>query len=185
MGFDSALIGNIGFMEMAKEAGLALRGDYGLNVFNSVSLQVLRDLGFRSATVSFELMLRQAGALSKYLDTELVVYGRLPLMVTENCTVRNVTGVCSCDRFSGLTDRSGLTFPILKDYGCRNQLLNSKKLFLADRQSDYMELGLWGARLLFTTENSREVLSVAERYLGRSTYAPGAVTRGLYYRGVE
>ena len=84
-----------------------------------------------------------------------------------------------------MTDRSGVTFPIVKEFGCRNQILNSKTLFLADRQPDYMNLGLWGARLHFTTESAAQVLAVTERDLGRGDYAPAAVTRGLYYRGVE
>ena len=64
-------------------------------------------------------------------------------------------------------------------------ILNSKKLFLADRSEDYMSSGLWGVRLVFTTENSMECAAVTERYLGRNGYAPNGYTRGLYYRGVE
>ena len=52
-------------------------------------------------------------------------------------------------------------------------------------EADYRRAGIWGARLLFTTENPRECVQVAERYLGRGRYEPNDFTRGLYYRDVE
>ena len=74
---------------------------------------------------------------------------------------------------------------MVKAPGCRNEILNSKKLFLADKSADYGRLGLWAARLQFTTENAFECVQAAERYLGRGRWAPAEYTRGLYYREVE
>ena len=90
-----------------------------------------------------------------------------------------------CDTAVALTDRKGAVFPIVKEPSCRNVILNSKKLFLADRADEYMNIGLWGVRLCFTTENPRECREVLERYLCLGGYEPGEFTRGLYYRGVE
>ena len=59
------------------------------------------------------------------------------------------------------------------------------KLFLGDKMEDILSCGLWGARLLFTTESPRECLQVVKAYLGQSDYRPNGLTRGLYYRGVE
>lgn len=185
MGIKEILCGNIGQIVTAKSMGFDVRGDFGLNIYNSRSINVLRDLGLISATASFELRIEQIRDLSKSINTEMIVYGRLPLMITENCVVRNSTGVCSCESFTGLKDRNGFTFPVLKEFGCRNTILNSKKLFLADRQSDYMTAGLWGVRLQFTTENAMECSAIMARYLGMNDYEPSGHTRGLYYRGVE
>lgn len=74
---------------------------------------------------------------------------------------------------------------MVKAPGCRNEILNSKKLFLADKQGDYQRLGLWAARLQFTTENAVECVQAAERYFGRGNWVPPDYTRGLYYREVE
>jgi len=185
LGIREVLAGNLGHVLYARERGFDVRGDFGLNVFNSETLSVCRDLGLKSATLSPELRMEQIRDLSKTLDTELIVYGRLQLMVTENCIVKNSTGACACDSFSGLTDRNGFTFPVVREFGCRNVILNSKKLFLADRAKDYLQAGLWGVRLAFTTENAIECAAVTERYLNRNNYTPNAFTRGLYYRGVE
>jgi len=185
LGVTEALVGNIGQIQFARGHGMTVRGDYGLNVFNSETLNVLRTLGLKSATLSFELRLAEIRDLSKPLETEIIVYGRLPLMLTENCIIRNSTGVCTCDNFSGIVDSRGALFPVVPEFGCRNVLLNSKKLFMADRRQATSSIGLWAQRLSFTTENALECVAVMKRYMGLSDYEPQGYTRGLYYRGVE
>ena len=106
-------------------------------------------------------------------------------MIMESCIIQNRTGRCGCENSNVLTDRKGAQFPVVKAPGCRNEILNSKKLFLADRTQDYGRLGLWAARLMFTTENAMECAQVLERYLGQGSYQPNEYTRGLYYRDVE
>jgi putative protease len=185
LGITQALVGNIGHIQYVKSNGFQVRGDFGLNVFNSQTLKVLKDLGLLSATLSFELRYEQIRDLSKSIDCELIVYGRLPLMLTENCIIRNSTGVCACDNFSGLKDRQGASFPVVPEFKHRNVVLNSKKLFLADKREEMSKIGLWAERLMLTTENAVESLAVVKRYLGQGDYAPSSYTRGLYFRGVE
>ena len=106
-------------------------------------------------------------------------------MIMENCIIKNRTGSCNCQNTNILTDRKGARFPVVSAPGCRNELLNSQKLFLADKAADYRRLGLWAQRLLFTTENPRECVQVAQRYLDQGSWSPNEYTRGLYYRDVE
>jgi putative protease len=185
LGITEALVGNPGQARMARELGFALRGDFGLPVFNSQAEREYKRLGFLSLTASFEQKLAQIRDLSKEVDTELIAYGRLPLMITEQCAVHNRTGKHACSNMNQLTDRKGYQFPVVKAYGCRNEILNAHKLFLADREADYLRLGLWAIRLQFTTENGLECVQVLERYQGKGPYTPNTYTRGLYYRGVE
>jgi putative protease len=185
MGITEALVGTLGLVRPAWDAGMLVRGDFGLGAYNSQTLKELKRLGFRSATASFELRLSQIRDLSKALDLELIVYGRLPLMITENCIIEQRSGRCGCENSNILTDRTGARFPVVKAPGCRNEILNSKKLFLADKREDYQRLGLWAARLQFTTENAVECAQAAQRYLGKGAWTPGEYTRGLYYREVE
>ena len=184
-GVNEALVGNLGHVALARRAGMSLRGDFGLNAFNSRTLNVLCDAGFLSATASFELRLAQIRDLRKSLDLEMIVYGRLPLMVSDQCVIRHSAGRCACAAPAQMADRTGNVFHVVKDFGCRNVIYNAHKLYLADRMSDVEVCGLWGARLLFTTESARECVEVAKAYLGRSDYRPNVLTRGLYYRGVE
>ena len=184
-GINEALVGNLGHAMLAKSVGLNVRGDFGLNVFNSLTMEMVRQAGFLSATASFELRIAQIRDLSKTLDTEMIVYGRLPLMVSDQCVIRHSSGRCSCAIPAQMSDRMGAVFPVVKEYGCRNVIYNAHKLYLADKAEDLYGAGLWGMRMLFTTETPRECLEVAKVYLGQSNYQPNVLTRGLYYRGVE
>ena len=185
LGVTQALAGGWGMLPLARELGFTLRGDYGLGVYNSQTLKELKRLGFASATASFELKLAQIRDISKPVDIEMLVYGRLSLMLTQNCLIRTHTGRCTCENNNRLTDRKGEQFPVVKAFGCRSEILNSKKLFLADKAAEWKKIGLWAGRLMFTTENARECVQVLERYLDRGTYEPNDYTRGLYYRDVE
>ena len=184
LGATEALVGTYGLLAPAKKLGYTLRGDYGLPVFNAQALKELKRLGLASATASFELKLAQIRDMSKAIPVEALVYGRLPLMVTQNCIIKNRAGRCACEGENILTDRKGERFPVVKAPGCRNEILNSKKLFLADKP-DWQGCGLTYARLSFTTERPWECVQAVERYLGRGQWAPVEFTRGLYYRGVE
>ena len=185
LGITDALIGNLGMAPVAQKLGFTLRGDFGLEVYNSQAVKEYKRLGFSSLTLSFELKFPQLRDISKSLDTELITYGRLPLMLMESCIIKNRTGSCNCQNTNILTDRKGARFPVVKAPGCRNELLNSQKLFLADKAADYKRIGLWAQRLLFTTENPRECVQVTQWYLDQGSWSPNEYTRGLYYRDVE
>ena len=186
LGVREALVQNLGQIELVKSMGFAPRGGFGIPVYNTQGEKECKRLGLVSATASFELRLAQIRDLSKAIDTEMIAYGRLPLMLTENCIVKNRAGRCTCSDTNVLTDRKGVQFPVIPAPGCRSEILNSSKLFLADREKDYEGLGLWAICLLFTTENAFDCVSVTERYMKGGIYEPGGLhTRGLYYRDVE
>ena len=187
LGVRDVLAGNLGLLIPAREAGMRIHGDFGLNIFNSASMNILRDMELSSATVSFEATLPQIRDMSKAVNTELIAYGRLPLMVTEHCLIKNQTGECACHLGSvKLVDKTGAEFPVIKDgNSCRSVLLNGKKLSWLDRQEDLAKLGVWAIRLCFTTENAKEVDRILGDYLNPAPFDPGACTRGLYLRGVE
>ena len=187
MGVREVLVGNVGLLLPAREAGMRIRADYGLNLYNSGSVNLMQELQLKSATLSFEMTLPQIRDVSKPLPCEIFAYGRLPLMITENCLIRGRTGSCTCNLGQAkLTDKTGADFPIIKDGDkCRSILLNGKKLNWLDRQDDLAKLGLWAIRLYFTTENAREVDQVMEAVVNPPAFDPGSGTRGLYLRGLE
>ena len=187
LGVEEALIGNVGLLLPVRECGLRTRGDFGLNLFNSGSMNTARDLQLRSACISFEMTLPQIRDVSKAVPTEMLIYGRLPLMVTENCLIKGKTGACTCNVAPAkLTDKIGAQFPIIKDgRACRSVLLNGKKLYWLDRQEDLTRLGLWAKRIYFTTENPKEVDRILSDWENEAPFDPGVCTRGLYLRGVE
>ena len=186
-GVRRALVGNLGLLMPARQAGMELHGDFGLNLYNSVAVNAVRELELSSATLSFEMTLPQIRDVSKAVPCELLAYGRLPLMITENCLFRNRSGNCSCQQGPiRLTDKTGADFPVIRDgSSCRSVLLNGKKLYWLDRQDDLEHLGIWAFRLYFTTENPIEVDQILNACRTRAPFDPGACTRGLYLRGLE
>ena len=187
MGVRQVLAGNLGQLHIARAAGFAVRGDFGLNIVNTRAMRYLREQGLDSQLLSFELTLPQIRDISKAVPAELLIYGRLPLMLMENCVMKNRTGICACQTGTvRLVDRVGEEFPIVKDPGtCRNVLLNGKKLYLLDKKDALRGMGLWALRLQFTTENPGEIDKVLMDYQGRAVFDAGSYTRGLYSRGVE
>ena len=182
-GIREVLVGNLGLLPAVRQAGMELRGDLGLNIANSWTLKFLSRGGFKSLTASGELTARQIGALAKSADTEMVVYGRLPVMVTDHCVIRNSAGRCSCSTPTSMSDAFGGVYPVEKEFGCRNTVYDARKTFLADHPEVYTGVGLWGLRLLFTTESPRECVLVTERYKGESDYLPINASRGAYQKG--
>ena len=176
-------VGNLGHLPIVRGLGRTLRGDFGLNIFNSRALLFWREQGLSSATASFELRWQQLRDLNKHLPCEAIVYGRLPLMVMENCVTRCNVG-CTHGAGSVLTDRTGAQFPVTCGYGCRCEIQNSRTLFLADKPEMH-RCGLTYGRLRFTTETPEQCAAVLRQYKDGGDWTPDDMTRGLFYRGVE
>ena len=186
-GITQVMVSNIGQISLARACHMDVRGDAFLNLYNSAAVNTARELELTSATLSFEMTLPQIRDVSKAVPCELIAYGRLPLMVTENCLIKGRTGECTCHLGNPkLLDKTGADFPVIRDgASCRSILLNGKKLYWLDRQNDLGKLGLWAIRLSFTTENPKEVDRVLGAYVNPTPFDPGACTRGLYLRGLD
>ena len=175
LGISRALCGNIGQIRLARDMGFEVHGDYGLNIFNSRAREEYAALGLSTYTVSFEQNLAAAQRMCGR-DGVLVAYGRLPFMYTRNCIKKKKHG-----RAEYLTDRLGKDFLVTCEFGCRNRIWNSDRLYMADRRIDKA-----GAlRLLFTDEDARTAARVIDAYVRGSDFEPPwPATRGLYFKKV-
>lgn len=178
---------NLGHVTLLADVGMELRGDFGLNIYNSQAMKQYKALGLQCQTLSVELNFPQIRDISKCCDTELIVYGRLPLMITESCAIKNHRGnACNCKQGEhSIQDKTGRSFPLVSAEGCRNTVYNSEPIFLADKQSSFDNIGLTYIRLNFTLEGAAECLKIAKSYDGSTGYTPEVFTRGMYSRGVE
>ncbi len=191
-GLTDLVITNLGQLPLVEKLDFTLHGDFGLNIMNSQSVKELRHMGLQSCTLSFEMNLAQIRDMSLGLDSQIIAYGRLPLMITENCITKRHGDGCSRDgRACGggtnnaIIDKTGRSFPVLREEHCRSTLYNAEKLWLADKLGDLEELNLRWLRLNFTTENPKEIEGVIRAYRAGGGSAPERTTRGLYYRGVQ
>lgn len=190
-GVKDLAITNLGQIPIVQKMGFTLHGDFGLNVMNSQAVKELRGLGLSSCTLSFEMNLAQIRDMSLGMDSQIIAYGRLPLMITENCITKRHGDGCARDgracagRNNSIIDKTGRAFPIRRENGCRSTLYNAEKLYLADKLEELDGLGLRWLRLNFTTENPREIEAVIQAYQTGAGALPERSTRGLYYRGVQ
>lgn len=180
MGIAHALCGNLGGVKIAWDLGFTVHGDFGLNIFNSHSLDAAARLGVASQILSLELKTEQFNEITGNIPVGAVLYGRLPLMLTRNCPIKNEKTCKQCGRKSCLTDRKGIAFPVRCSSKC-SEVLNSRPLYMADRLREvHVDFGAF----LFTVETAQQAGDVISDYL-QAAPPHGEFTRGLYYRGVE
>lgn len=182
LGIKDILSGNIGLCRIAQKDGFTVHGDFGLNIFNSHSLLVLKDMGLKSSVLSFELSFSQIEGMTKTMPCGIIAYGRAPLMVYKNCIMKDRVKCGECEKGVKLHDRKDEDFILLNEFGCRNILLNAKTTYLAER-NDYKKSGLDFIRLDFYTESKDECRNIIEQYICGGSKMDN-ITRGLYYKGV-
>lgn len=172
-GVNKALCGNIGSYQLCKDMGFEVWGDFGLNVFNSVSANLIE-----RPILSFELTQSQINNINAP-DTGMFVYGYAPLMLTRNCPIKNDIGCFECNGHGCLTDRKGMKFPVIcSDFPCV-EMLNCVPTYMLDRLD---EIHTDFIHFAFTVESEKQVENII------SLYESGAkpdfkYTRGLYQRG--
>lgn len=181
-GLTAALCGNLGSLLMAREAGLRIIGDYGLNIINSPAAQQAAALGCDEITLSFECERNAARNIHSPVPIGVIAYGRLPLMLLRNCPGKTAAGCGDCRGINHITDRRGEDFPLQCQNRQYTHLLNPRPLFLSDRlpEWDFCDF----LTLRFTTETPAECDEVLKMYQTGAAPA-GPFTRGLYYRTLK
>lgn len=129
------VISHISQIDMVKKYNLELIGNYTLNVFNNYTAQNLKSLGLSMINLSAELDKNSIIELLSNcpIDTELIVYGRIPLMTSNYCLL-GTTNKCSSDCKKScskddfyIKDRLGFEFKLLPDnISTVTTILNSK-----------------------------------------------------------
>ena len=181
-GLRETLCGNLGSILLARQAGLAVCGDYGLNLMNSAALKQAAVLGCREAILSFECDRAAARALQSPIPFGILAYGHLPLMLLRNCPGKTAAGCGDCRGVSHITDRRGEDFPLQCHGRQYTHLLNPRPLFLSDRLPEWDFCHFLTLR--FTVESPRECDEILKMYQTGAVPA-GPYTRGLYYRSLK
>lgn len=181
LGITIAYCGTLDAVALAQKAGFEIHTGFSVNVFNSLSVEVLERIGVKEITLSPELTLTQAEKIGGKAKRGLIAYGRLPLMLTRNCPIKNGKSCDECKGKSVLTDRMGVRFPVVCQMGT-SEVLNSRPIYLADRLGEIKNSDF--ITLYFTRESAEAVDRILDAYR-KGKAAKGEFTRGLYYRGVE
>lgn len=180
-GINIAYCGTLDGVALARKHGFEIHTGFSINVFNSLSAEVLESFGVKEITLSPELTLSQLSQMDTKSKRGIIGYGRLPLMLTRNCPVRNGKACSECKSGSYLTDRKGMKFPVVCSFGC-SEILNSCPIYMGDRINEIKNVDF--ITFYFTKEPAEMCEAVINAYrTGKK--AAGDFTRGLYYRGTN
>ena len=163
-----AVCDSVGQVAAVRRTGLLPVGGFRLNVTNRESLYACLEAGITDVTLSPELTAAQCRDLSG----RVITYGRIPLMLTERCFVRENFGCARCGR-AGLTDRRGVRFPLLREWPHRMLVLNSVPTYLADRPTVLATAGNPPECYLFTNETEKETAAVIAAARAQAPLAGG------------
>lgn len=178
-GFTAALCGNLAAFTLAEEVGLPIISSFGMNIFNSAALQTVAGLGANSAVLSPELSSSALPFITGDVPKGVFCYGRLPLMLTRNCPVKNGSDCASCRK--EMSDRTGRSFQVVCGNGY-SELLNSYPVWMGDRLEELETVDF--LFFYFTTETKEEVRQVIEDYK-KGSAPKGEFTRGMFRSGVK
>ncbi len=176
-------------IQLAADMGIPVSASLRLNVFNSLCAEEIGKMGASCVTPSPELPLGAIRAIRH--PKSVIVYGRIPLMLTLRCAISDGGTACAFHRSGGfaetdtveknhlclaeLKDRTGASFPLVGMYDCTNILYNSVPIWMADKKKTLASLGASRYHFLFTTETKDEIREILAAW--REGRAPSDASR--------
>lgn len=165
--------------------------DYNVYTMNKESKEYYKRLEINHTTASVELNYSELKELG-CSDSDIIVYGYLPLMVTAQCLLKTTKGCTKREELLRLEDRQHKQFYV-KNYcrTCYNVIYNSQPLFLLNNEKEIMNLNPKGIRLNFTFESEKEVLQILNAYSDvyvygkESSFQIREYTKGHFKRGIQ
>lgn len=193
-GIDGFVVKNLDELSFLREkcCTLPVRLDSSMYGFNRESLSVFeQEYHAEQVTLPLELNGRELSWIADE-KSELVVYGYLPMMVSAQCTVKNLKGCHHTPELLTLTDRYKNEF-IIKNRCkfCYNRIYNCKPLSLLSVKKEVDRIAPCSVRLDFTLESVKEVTEILSKFIRAYrgnilfTEEPCIFTRGHFKRGIE
>ena len=185
---DGVMISNISQYEKVKNIKTSIHGNYTLNIFNNESINLLNSLNFGSFTYSVELNKNQIKNMNAAIESEIVVYGNLPMMVMEHCLYKECKD-CSKKNIE-LVDRLGYSFKVVKDcINCVNYILNAKILYLVKEFDIIKKMNTDFCRIMVLDESENEIIKIISTLKQtdksiKTKYDQNNITKGHLNRGV-
>ncbi len=165
--------------------------DSNLYTYSNEAAEYFYRLGMIQDTIPVELN-RKEILRRKNSRSEMIIYGRLPLMITAQCIHKNTLGCMHQHKVLNLKDRYSVHFPV-KNFcsECYNVIYNSLPVCLFKEDVTVKKIAPAALRLSFTTETEEETEQILTIY--GDIYKNGGIlgqmpmecTNGHFKRGVE
>ena len=165
--------------------------DYSIYQFNPYAKQFWKNENVESDTAPLELNYKELKE-NGLENSELIIYGYYPMMVSAQCFVKTVKGCKKEKERISFSDRYKKTFTAKCncDY-CYNIIYNTTPLMLLDQTREIADLAPKALRLHFTIENEeqmKKILSLYENvFLKEISEDISSIefTRGHFKRGIK
>ncbi len=163
-GADFAVCSNISQIKAAADMGFTVTADLRLNCTNQYTADILLALGAVEIILSPELKI--GGMRDIRAPKSVIVYGKLPVMLTQKCPVKEAGGCDSCRSKKAfyLTDRTGAKFFVFGDALHRAVIYNSVPIYTADTQKEISRIGEFAPHFIFSDESGEEINRVLRSY---------------------
>lgn len=165
--------------------------DYNMYTYNRYAEEFWKERGIAQTTAPLELNDREL-AVRGCKNSEILVYGHLPMMVSAQCVRKNVDKCRKQSGFLYLKDRKGKRFPVKNSCSfCYNVIYNHVPLALFGNKKELDALAPASLRLSFTIEPPEKAAGIAQAFAEKFVevrnieYDFGDFTRGHFKRGVE
>lgn len=166
--------------------------NFNMYVYNREAKSFWRENEITGFTAPVELNFQELKQLGVE-DSDILVYGYLPLMISAQCLVESTTGCKKCEQsHTGyLSDRLGKKFFVQTNCkGCYNVIYNGQALSLNKQESEIMGLGPKNIRMDFTIETALQAEQMIEGFIdvfryGKTFAGSTDYTTGHFKRGVE
>ena len=153
------VIRTLGVFELLKNSAKEKVIDYNLNIMNNEAVYHWLEYGATRVTTSAELAKEELEQLNGPLET--IIYGKLPVMTTEQCVLGNHK-LCHKKKPTleySLSDRKGAKWPILTDcIACKMQILMHEPLLIEEKYLEDAAIMVY--RILFTDEKAEQVKEI-------------------------
>ena len=98
-------------------------------------------------------------------------------MITEKCVGRELGDCRACESGRArLTDRRGVEFPVLREFGHRSVIVNSVPTYMADKADELRRNNINSWHFIFTIERKADVRRIIDCYKN-GTPPTGSVRR--------
>jgi len=145
-----------------------LVSDYYLNVTNHLSVNLLNNYNVKRVTLSVELDDYKVSDIMKYVNNvEVIIYGRLELMVMKYCPLKKNLNYCSCCKNSNdlfyLMDKFNNKYPLIR-HNCFSHIMHCDVVDKLDNISNYKDMGINYFRLELFDEDGDQVKMLIDRF---------------------
>lgn len=176
------VISHVSQLSFVEKYNLDLIGNFTLNVYNNYSVNELKNLGFSTYTISPELNRNEIASICEFssIDSELIVYGKLPVMTNNYCYIGNSNKCykecnkkCLSNNKFYLKDRMNFKFRVIPD-NCISTIYNSKTLSTTEYDNIY------SIRIDILDESFNNIQTIIDTIKSGKRFEGSDFTNGYY-----